>query len=231
MRKGFLHLGSPSALVVLICFCPSWIVSFSLRADVIVRPVRHDKDISTLADLRYDEFIKPTDGNSIPREAFRMATAELHQERQHGSVAFLAWKGEVAVGATEISSLELQKAELNPVSSKMLYATDLVVSECHRRQGIAGMLVDEMERYCKENGVDTLLLHIKPNNEPARRLYEARNFQVSDANLLARLDIDKLNENAGTHGQILLYKDFTRIGKGFGAKDRDRGTKRRKNGR
>ena len=216
--------------------------AFSAHKVVTVHPVTTPSDIVALADLRYDEWIlQPNQGDNDNNEynpsryAFRMATAELTAERSRAT-SFLAFLDSTyAVGAAELSPIEFEGAVDDPTfKSNILYVTDVVTSSKFRRMGIANALMDAVEQSAYDmNGEGTVLfLHVKPDNEAAKRFYAngKRGYSAPTADQLKGIRVDCLEENAGTTGQILLCKtvqgkttkgrpqDRTRMGTGFGTK-------------
>lgn len=196
-------------------------------------------DLMDLANLRYDEWISSTpdaDTNDPPppsKRAFAMATAEIAQERSElGAVPFLAKLRDnsryIPVGAAELSLAEFEGAV--STNRNCWYVTDVVTSSKHRRMGIANQLMDCVERYAYDhdhgktsdgtfttNGnrnnatTTTLYLHVKPDNQAALQFYQSskRGYAVPKFNELEGLDCEKLAENAGTKGQLLLCKTLT----------------------
>lgn len=204
------------------------------------------QDLVDLSDLRYDEWVaianaKHENEDSVPsRYAFRMATAEIAVERsQAGAVSFLArWHKDaepsqsmgVAVGAAELSPIELEGAVVEEDSRIQWYVTDVVTSSQHRRMGIANRLMDALERHAYHHafgkttstGNDnapptttpsgvTLYLHVKEGNDAALRFYEnpQRGYAPPTPAELEGLDAEQLAVNAGTTGQTLLCKTLT----------------------
>lgn len=58
----------------------------------------------------------------------------------------------------------------------------LNVHPVHRRQGIAGMLMDKAMELLKEKGVKKITLEVGVNNKPAQNLYASKGF-VADKKL------------------------------------------------
>eukprot|EP00977_Amphora_coffeiformis_P012389 scaffold3063_cov191-Amphora_coffeaeformis.AAC.1 len=242
----------------------------ALRNDnkVTVTPVTTPTDVMALADLRYDEWIAPShqsdDNGNIQRTpsryAFRMATAELVEERSRAT-AFLARLEEeeengentstttpVVVGAAELSPIEFEGAIDATISNahRLLYVTDVVTSSKFRRRGVAHALMDALEQsaydQCGDEGT-LLFLHVKSVNEAAQQFYasDRRRYKVPTADQLRGIRVDRLEENAGTAGQILLCKALVmqgqttiqgpgkaRVVTGFGTKFKTPGTKKLK---
>lgn len=186
-----------------------------------VRPVQSRSDMIDLGDLRYQEWVMQEDPEARPSQmAFRMATAEVQQERmaENKAVAFLARDNSVVVGSAELSAIELQGCDNNnevESSSKCryLYVTDVVTASAHRRKGVAATLMEAVEQHALElhdryKQSTVLLLHVKPDNEAALGFYKALGYEVivSAIKSLEGLDVDRLAVNAGVKEQLLLSK-------------------------
>jgi ribosomal protein S18 acetylase RimI-like enzyme len=186
-------------------------------SSIRVAPVKSHADVIALAELRYNEWIAPSNDTdcsndnaaaSIPsRQAFRMATAELYQERKtNGVISLVAWQEKTPVGAAELSPIELQGALL-ATTPAMLYVTDVVTDRLHRRKGVAARLMEAVEQEAMTRGASQLLLHVKQDNSAALAFYRKLGYEEEKRGaLLATLDVDRLAKNAGTEGQLLLTK-------------------------
>lgn len=179
-----------------------------------VAPVHESNadDVRALADLRFKEWMAD-DPNPPSIGAFRAATHEILEERNaEGAFAFLARMGSTAVGTAELSPIEFQGALLQPTTTtrgpdEFLYVTDVLTSKDHRRMGIGMALMEAMENYAVKLGATELFLHVKQDNIAARKFYEMQEMGYSpydDAD--SAVDLDRLAENAGTAGQVLLTK-------------------------
>jgi ribosomal protein S18 acetylase RimI-like enzyme len=237
----------------------------SNRNRIDVRPVQSNSDLIALADLRYQEWMTEESCAETSRPsltAFRMATAEIQQERiAQNAVVFLAicksddgivamnenGNGDAVVGTAELSSIEIEGCwGEDPAPCQCFYITDVVTARNHRRKGVAATLMMAMEEHAmalhqqhhQRISRDTnmqeplvLLLHVDPSNVGALCFYESLGCKVYssavvESDLLNGLNLDRLSENAGVQGQILLFKSVksrkpTRIrrqsqGKGFG---------------
>ena len=208
-----------------------------------VLEISSNKDIIALADLRYNEWMttQENDSNSnsnsnsnIPSlHAFRMATAEIFEERVNdGAMAFLAYdiskKNAVAVGAAELSPIEFKgvlwndlntntgKTTTSITNSTYLYVTDVVTSTSYRRMGIGMKLMKTMEVKAMQLKATHLFLHVKHDNHAALTFYQNSKLgyqrycsSINDHTLF--IDTDRLEMNSGTIGQILLYKKLSNI--------------------
>jgi len=131
--------------------------------NIEVIPVKDYSDIMKLADLRYDEFVTEesnTGTNFISKRSFRMATAEIYQERTvEGATVFLATMIEnaetIAVGAAEASPIEFDQAikviegessSNSALAPPFLYVTDVVTCSKHRRMGVGNALMEAIEK-------------------------------------------------------------------------------------
>ncbi|CAJ1965137.1 unnamed protein product [Cylindrotheca closterium] len=198
------------------------------KPDVHVHPVKpqSNQDIMDLADMRYSEWIQGEEtGEKTPSlGAFRMATAEIVQERaQEGAMTFLARvesntksqpKAQAAavVGSAELSPIELKG--LLPVSHlattrKWLYVTDVVTSATHRRLGVGTKLMDAVERAAAlQFNATRIYLHVRSENSGAMEFYFKRGYQKTSMCYSKEVDEDKLAEAAGAREQILLQKEL-----------------------
>jgi ribosomal protein S18 acetylase RimI-like enzyme len=184
-----------------------------------IQPVQTAQDIAALAELRYNEWIQTSDQSKslVPsRAAFGAATAEIIQERTPGATPFLARNDDrQPVGAAELSSFELEGVvdrSKDTTSTSILYVTDVVTSQAHRRQGIAQALMLALEEEAGERGTQCLLLHVKPSNHGALAFYQsALEYQQPTDALLEQwdLNLERLTENTDTQGQILLCKELS----------------------
>jgi ribosomal protein S18 acetylase RimI-like enzyme len=227
------------------------------NAHVDVRQVQSHADLIALADLRYQEWMMEESAETRPSlAAFRMATAEIQQERiaQHAVVFLAGCKsddfniiGNAVVGAAELSPIEIQGCWDNATTCtcRCFYVTDVVTARTHRRKGVAATLMMAMEQHVVDHLQQrsresrkinlqepiVLLLHVEPSNEGALHFYESLGCKVysspgGGSHFLNGLNLDRLAENAGVKGQLVLFKHInslkpTRIprqsqGKGFG---------------
>ena len=199
---------------------------------ITVRPIlaashyNYNKDVQALADLRFDEWIAGV-YNDTSRTAFQVATADFLAERQAGgAVAFLARQDQVVLGAGELSPIEVQGAlrgtklvesgndknnNNEPAPITALYVTDVVTAKQHRRKGVAQAIMQAMEDYALQNQGETacLLLHVHPTNAQALDFYAKTGYSEMVPPALC-LDTDRLAENAGTVGQVLLCKSLSK---------------------
>jgi ribosomal protein S18 acetylase RimI-like enzyme len=190
--------------------------TLSLAASVVsVSSVHSSDDVRALADLRFDEWIAEAYGEEGPsRGAFRIATAEIYQERKDGgATAFLARLHDKAVGAAELSPIELHGCETaNERQGRniYLYATDVVTARTHRRMGVGASLMDSIEKKAVDLGASQLLLHVEKENTAALNFYRSPAMGYGDLSkeVSDGLDLDLLAENAGVKGQLLLGKSL-----------------------
>lgn len=82
--------------------------------------------------------------------------------------------------------------------------TNMAVAKEYRRQGIAKLLMSEMERISiEENGVDVFFLEVRQSNENAKKLYEKMGYKpigtrkrfyekpVEDAIVISKMTVTK----------------------------------------
>lgn len=82
--------------------------------------------------------------------------------------------------------------------------TNMAVAKEYRRQGIAQLLMSEMERISiQENGVDVFFLEVRQSNENAKKLYEKMGYKpigtrkrfyekpVEDAIVMSKMTVTK----------------------------------------
>ena len=129
----------------------------------------------------------------------------------------------VPVGAAELSPIEFDGAITRTQQSRdkdtstaqqptRLYVTDVVTSSKHRRMGIANTLMDALESFALEKfGTNTMLcLHVKEDNVAAQKFYQnpKRGYAVPTPEQLQNIDVRRLEDNAGTAGQMLMCKSL-----------------------
>lgn len=182
------------------------------KSTFIVHQVNSFADVRDLADLRFNEWIigNGEDKRKQPSlAAFRMATAEIHQERKdQGAKAFIAKCKEtsVAIGSAEISPIEVENCCTS--ENPYLYITDVVTSSSYRRQGIGKQLLNTMEQEAMNCDICRICLHVdKQNNEAAFQFY-IRNGYTEYNGSEGSLNVTQLTANAGTIGQVLLEKEL-----------------------
>jgi aminoglycoside 3-N-acetyltransferase I len=56
--------------------------------------------------------------------------------------------------------------------ASQVYLYDIIVDEEHRRKGIGSALVEELKRYCRDDGADHIWVGTSLENEPARKTFE-----------------------------------------------------------
>ena len=70
--------------------------------------------------------------------------------------------------------------EVHREPENYLYYDDCCVSKNHRCKGIGNALINEAEKYCKNLGFSTIVLHVEETNTNARRFYEKRGFSIQE---------------------------------------------------
>lgn len=170
------------------------------------------------------------------RQAFRAATRDIYKEERPRSLLFLAKQErpqqsghgthvqELVVGAAEMSPYEVEVAQSADAPFSALYVTDVVTDSKFRRQGIARMLMQQMEEHAAAAAVMTttttttvggevtgqssrhLVLNVARDNDPAIRFYGSLGYHVPSLEFLEHLNVQALEDAAGTQGQLLLEK-------------------------
>ena len=147
-------------------------------------------------------------------------TAHTNTDGKSDDITVLS-KG-LPVGAAELSPIEFDGAITRQLSQDKdtstaqqptrLYVTDVVTSSKHRRMGIANTLMDALESFALEKfGTDTMLyLHVKNDNAAAQKFYQnpKRGYVAPTSEQLQNIDVRRLEDNAGTAGQILMCKSL-----------------------
>lgn len=59
----------------------------------------------------------------------------------------------------------------------------IAVDPAHRNSGIGGLLMDRSEAWAVQSGAATMILNVRPDNDPARRLYMRKGFRDTGASL------------------------------------------------
>lgn len=182
---------------------------YSKTNDIQVSVVTTNEDITSLADLRYDEWMRK-DPNPPKLSNFRLATSEIyHESKREGSTVFLAtimsntsnnhrYTTTTVVGAAELSPVELKGVftiagknaalfgNVNAIISEAmpLYVTDVVTSSAHRRLGIGSKLMDAAEKTAREMGSRFQFLHVEHDNIGARTFYERLGYVTVDIEMV-----------------------------------------------
>jgi ribosomal protein S18 acetylase RimI-like enzyme len=194
-------------------------LSTTLESNIQVTQVTTPGDWFSLADVRYDEWIKSSgkNGRDLSRDAFRYATINIYDEERPEAMPFLARKKNMVVGAAELSPMELVNALSTDTNSGddgmvVLYVTDVVTDRNHRRQGIAATLMNEMEAHAvQQHGAKYLVLNVAPDNVAAQLFYEKLGYTAQlPLELSLILNVEQLAANARTdEGHLLLSKKIT----------------------
>ena len=205
-------------VLLLIVLCNAALsLSVVSTGKIQVSPVRTHLDMIELGDLRYQEWMLDEDPETRPSQmAFRMATAEMQQERMaQNTFAFLARDdSNTVVGTAELSCIEVRGCYDEESSEcRYFYVTDVVTAKAHRRKGVAATLIDTLEQQAmqelnekKQSAI--LLMHVEPENEAALGFYKAKGYEVivSATESLKGLNVDQLAVNAEVKDQLLLWK-------------------------
>lgn len=83
---------------------------------------------------------------------------------------FVLYDKEVAIGCAAVKKYATNIAEVKRV----------FVSEKYRGKGLAKMLLSELEKQVKKDGVDRLILETSKNNRAALNMYKAIHYQEID---------------------------------------------------
>ena len=209
--KGFNKISMLLGVLILIEIITGYPIAV-VKSNFKVHQVNSFADVRDLADLRYNEWIVGSDEDEREQPslaAFRMATAEVHQERKdQGAKIFIAKCEEtgVAVGSAEISPIEVENCCTS--DNPYLYITDVVTSFSHRRKGIGKKLLNTLEQEAINCGIGNVCLHVdKQNNEAAFQFYMRNGY--SECNETdGKLNETQLTTNTGTSGQVLLAKEL-----------------------
>jgi len=172
------------------------------------------------------------DGKPAPsKQAFRLATAEIARERsEKGCTMFLARCTTVdhPIGAAELSPIEFDGVLRSSTTFagaevdgyRYRYVTDVVTDRGHRRRGVASALLGALEREVVAECGPTiekvgLFLHVEEGNEAARGFYQGvgGGYAEPEEEVVGRINVDQLAENAGAVGQILLCKELRPVRK------------------
>jgi ribosomal protein S18 acetylase RimI-like enzyme len=104
---------------------------------------------------------------------FRRATAPFFDERNPPHAHLVAEEDGVLVGYAR-----LRAPTPLPENAHVLGLHGLAVTPVARGRGVAGALLDAVERAARERGARKLSLRVLSTNEPARRLYERHGYVV-----------------------------------------------------
>ncbi len=59
---------------------------------------------------------------------------------------------------------------------KTIYINDILIEKAHRRKGYANFTLNTLEEWCREKNIQTIALHVFPNNAEAQKLYNRAGF-------------------------------------------------------
>ena len=107
---------------------------------------------------------------SFTEEDYRRQLASPH------SPLFLLLEDDNVIGMLTVGTY------LSPTGSKA-WIEDVVVDDAYRGQGLGRMLVEHAIAYCKEQGIDTLMLTSNPKRIAANALYQSLGFECKDTNV------------------------------------------------
>ncbi|MBR5842876.1 MAG: GNAT family N-acetyltransferase [Bacteroidaceae bacterium] len=92
------------------------------------------------------------------------------------SPLFLLLDTDIVIGMLTVGTY------LSPTGSKA-WIEDVVVDDAYRGQGLGRMLVEHAIAYCKEQGIDTLMLTSNPKRIAANALYQSLHFERKETNV------------------------------------------------
>lgn len=107
---------------------------------------------------------------SFTEEDYRRQLASPHNP------LFLLLDGDTVIGMLTVGIY------LSPTGSKA-WIEDVVVDNAYRGQGLGRMLVSHAIAYCKEQGIDTLMLTSNPKRIAANALYQSLGFERKETNV------------------------------------------------
>jgi GNAT superfamily N-acetyltransferase len=125
-----------------------------------------------------------------------------------------AKKRDVVIGTAEVSFHEFEgtKLGMSRSSGSILYVTEVAVNHSYRRQGIAKLLMQAVDKIAALRKVETVYLHVDTENRGAIQLYTDAGYKILPKdNLLFSEFTRKLNLHDGfTKGRNhhLLSKDL-----------------------
>ncbi|MGD0803625.1 MAG: ribosomal protein S18-alanine N-acetyltransferase [Candidatus Bathyarchaeia archaeon] len=123
-------------------------------------------DLSTIHEIEVGSYPDPW-----PRSIF-------HLMQGRAPDLFLIAESDGEVVAYTIGEMEWRRGV------RVGHVMNIAVSEVWRRKGIAGRLLDELERRFMERGAEFVYLEVRVSNGSAQRLYRKRGY--SDLSILPR---------------------------------------------
>ena len=79
------------------------------------------------------------------------------------------------------------------LDEKRIHITRLYVDSKFRGQGIATMLMNELEKNAINDGIYTIDLNVNENNEGAKNMYLKNNFSVDSVHMIKRIKMSTQN--------------------------------------
>lgn len=113
-----------------------------------------EENVKQIALLEADIFSDPWSEKSV--------TETIRQPHARVSAA---WKGDELAGYI-ILYYVMDECEIARIA----------VKENFRRKGVAGRLLDETELFCRENGIQKIMLDVRESNVPAITFYKKNKF-------------------------------------------------------
>jgi ribosomal protein S18 acetylase RimI-like enzyme len=176
------------------------------------------EELPSIVDLRVDVFYPEFKGLA----SFHTKILDkLKQRRNEGAVCLLAtappspgddvYSGVACdlpniIGTVEFSSKDFRGTAMESIGSKKkLYIMDLAVRVDVRRCGLATLLLEEIEKYCKENDYREIYLHVEVDNISARLMYEKNGFvEIPPVDWNIKFTERKLHKSWENY--VLLYR-------------------------
>jgi GNAT superfamily N-acetyltransferase len=157
---------------------------------LIIRPMREtDSEAVTglLVQLAGWEASLSSTRASGPATALALLEADSAQTRDLGGAQFVAERDGACLGY-----LALRRGRTGPYVRDELrdhvLIENIVVAEEERGTGIGQMLLEQAERFAREQGCRALQLGALTGNEPALRAYRRAGFEPVSYDMLKRLD-------------------------------------------
>ncbi len=179
--------------------------SLGVSPPVIIRVAQY-QDLPKLADLLVDSFHHSTGWLRLFYPLMRLSTQEdLRHRISSGSSTYMCLVAIVQDTDCIVGTIEMTLQASVPWQLRKgqhLYISSLAVHRDYRRCGIARQLLLNCEKTARVMGFHDLYLHVLDNNQPARQLYLAMNYQLqcSDPDWLALLP--------GQPQRLLLHKQL-----------------------
>lgn len=135
-----------------------------INSNLVIRGVRN-RDLEEISKIEKSSFPTPW-----PRSMFEV----MYSRNSEGF--------KVAVLDSKIVGYGIIRTEMTMRSGEGIYGKvghllDLAVREEYRRKGIGSLLLNELEDFVRNKGVDELWLEVREGNRDAREFYLKNNFE------------------------------------------------------